>query len=91
MHLKYKIMNIKFHKNFKKSLLKQPVGVQNKFKKVFKIFENDQFHYTLNNHSLMGEFMGWRSINITGDIRVHYAESGDVIILMNIGSHSQLY
>lgn len=84
-------MNIRFHRNFKKALKKQPGSIQIKFKNKFKTFENDQFHYSLNNHALTGKFTGWRSFNITGDIRVHYQESGDEIILMNIGSHSELY
>jgi addiction module RelE/StbE family toxin len=84
-------MNIVFHKNFKKALQKQSQKVQIKFKEAFKIFEEDQFHYSLNNHALTGKFKGWRSINITGDVRVHYEEIEYGIILMDIGSHSELY
>ncbi len=84
-------MIIQFHKNFQKSIIKQPKTIQNKFKQKFKLFEDDQFHYSLNNHALTGKFKGWRSINITGDIRVHYFEKNDGIILMDIGSHSDLY
>jgi len=84
-------MFIKFHKNFKKSLLKQPRKIQIKFKESYRIFENDQFHYSLNNHALKGKFKGMRSINITGDVRVHYQELTDGIIILDIGSHSDLY
>jgi len=84
-------MGIKFHKKFKKSLAKQPKAIQNKFFGKLDIFLNDQFHYSLNNHALTGDFVGWRSINITGDIRVHYQEVIGGIVLMDIGSHSQLY
>lgn len=79
------------HKNFKKALQNLPKEVQIKFKKKMKIFVEDQFHYSLNNHALTGKFKGWRSINMTGDIRVHYEEKKDGIILMDIGSHSELY
>jgi addiction module RelE/StbE family toxin len=84
-------MNIRFHKNFKRAFKKQSTQIKSKFKEKFKIFENDQFHYSLNNHALSGKFKGLRSINITGDIRVHYEELFDGIILMDIGSHSELY
>lgn len=84
-------MNIQFHKNFKKALQKQSRQIQLKFKEKFQTFENDQFHYSLNNHALSGKFKGLRSINITGDIRVHYEEIEDGIILLDIGSHSELY
>lgn len=84
-------MVIKFHKKFKKALEKQPKSIQRKFKEKLKIFQNDQFHYSLNNHALTGVFRGTRSFNITGDIRVHYEELSEGIVLMNIGSHSELY
>jgi len=84
-------MNIKFHKNFKKALKKQPIKIQLKFKDKFKLFENDQFHYSLNNHALSGKFIGWRSFDITGDLRVHYEEYSETIVFMDIGSHSALY
>jgi addiction module RelE/StbE family toxin len=84
-------MNIKFHKNFKKVLKKQPNSIQNKFFECLDIFVEDQFSYQLNNHALSGKFKGWRSINITGDLRVHYREDGRTIILLDIGTHAQLY
>ncbi|MCB9805834.1 type II toxin-antitoxin system mRNA interferase toxin, RelE/StbE family [Candidatus Nomurabacteria bacterium] len=79
------------HKNFKKALQNQPKKVQSKFKEKMKIFVEDQFHYSLNNHALTGKHKGLRSINITGDIRVHYEEMKDGIVLIDIGSHSELY
>jgi len=84
-------MNIKFHRNFKKSLKTQPENIKKKFFECLDIFVEDQFSYLLNNHALTGEFKGWRSINITGDVRVHYREDQDTIILLDIGSHAQLY
>lgn len=84
-------MQIRFHKKFIKSFEKQPKVIQNKFKLKFSLFQNDQFHYSLNNHALTGEFMGTRSFNVTSDIRVHYEEVKDGIVLIDIGSHSQLY
>lgn len=84
-------MNIQFHKNFKKALKKQSRQIQFKFKEKFQIFEDDQFHYFLNNHALSGKFKSLISINITGDIKVYYEELQDGIILLDIGSHSELY
>lgn len=84
-------MIIRFHRRFNKALKKQPQKVQIKFKEVFKIFEQDQFHYTLHNHTLSGKLLGVRSFEVTGDIRVHYEEVEDFIVLVDIGTHSQLY
>ncbi len=56
-----------------------------------RIFVADQFHYSLNNHALSGEFKGIRSFDVTGDVRVHYEEIDDGIVLLKIGTHAQLY
>ena len=84
-------MNIKFHRNFKKALQKQPNSIKDKFFECLNIFVEDQFSYQLNNHALSGKFKGWRSINVTGDLRVHYREDGSTIIFLDIGTHAQLY
>ena len=84
-------MPIIYHKSFKKAYQRQTPTIQEKFKEKLEIFAEDQFDYSLNNHALTGEFRGLRSINITGDIRVHYEETANAIILVNIGSHAQLY
>jgi addiction module RelE/StbE family toxin len=84
-------MIIKFHKKFLKALEKQSKNIQKKFKVRLKLFQNNQFHHLLNNHALSGKFIGVRSFNITGDIRVHYEETKEGIILLDIGSHSDLY
>ena len=84
-------MHIAYHRNFKKALRRQPRKVQQKFLETLTLFVEDQFHYSLNNHALSGKFQGTRSFDVTGDIRVHYEEGDDGIVLMNIGTHSQLY
>lgn len=84
-------MNITFHKSFKKAFKKQPKNIQDKFFECLDIFVEDQFSYQLNNYALGGDFKGWRSINISGDVRVHYREVEQGIVLMDIGTHAQLY
>ena len=84
-------MHIAYHKKFKKAFVRQPKSIQEKFFERLEIFAQDQFHYLLNNHALAGEFLGWRSFNVTGDIRVHYEEIPGGVVLMSIGSHSELY
>lgn len=84
-------MKIVFHKKFKKAFSCQPKGVQKKFAIVMKKFTEDEFHHSLNNHSLRGEYKIFRSIDVTGDVRAHYKKENGTVILVNIGTHSQLY
>ena len=84
-------MEIIYRKKFKKAFKKQSKKVQDKFFERVEVLQNDQFHHSLNNHALSGEFKGVRSFDVTGDIRVHYIAIDDVAILLTIGSHSELY
>jgi len=84
-------MQIKFHRKFQKAFSKQPKSVQEKFKEKILEFSKDEFNYQLNNHALAGQYNTMRSINITGDVRVHYTKDATQVILMNIGTHAQLY
>ncbi len=84
-------MQIIYRKKFQKAFKKLSEGIQKKFFERLEIFRSDAFHYSLNNHALGGEFLGVRSFNVTGDVRVHYSEVDSVIVLLMIGTHSDLY
>ena len=71
---------------------KQPAGVKDKFEERVRLFHEDMFEPILNNHSLEGEWLGCRSINITGDIRAIFEEiEDDHFEFIAIGTHSELY
>ncbi|MFA5831805.1 MAG: type II toxin-antitoxin system mRNA interferase toxin, RelE/StbE family [Candidatus Paceibacterota bacterium] len=85
-------MNILFHRHFGKSYKKFPKKVQEQFKERLKAFTDDPFDPILGNHALHGEYAGFRSINVTGDIRAIYKvlnESSIEFALLD--SHSNLY
>jgi addiction module RelE/StbE family toxin len=86
-----KIQNIILEKNFKKQFIKLDIKIQSQFKNRIEMFLENQFHSTLNNHSLHGEWDGCYSINITGDIRATYEIIGSTAFFIAIGSHNQLY
>ena len=64
---------------------------QEKFEKRLKIFLLNASAPELRVHALSGEWRGYWSINITGDIRAVYQKDGNVVIFIAIGSHSELY
>jgi addiction module RelE/StbE family toxin len=45
----------------------------------------------INDHPLTGKFKGLRAFSIGGDIRVVYQETDDRYLLLDIGSHNQVY
>lgn len=84
-------MIIRLHKNFKKQFNKLTESQKKKFRERRDIFLRDEFHPILNNHALKGKYQGYRSINVSGDIRAIYRKSSEDILFVSIGSHSKLY
>lgn len=84
-------MTIDFHREFTKEFKKLPSKIKKKFQDRLTLFEKDEFSPALNNHSLRGFYQGYRSINVTGDIRAIYRKNARGVIFVEIGSHSSLY
>ncbi len=84
-------MKIKLHKDFEKQYRKLREGEKKKFKERRDLFLQDSFNSILNNHSLHGKYLGYRSINITGDLRVIFKIDSDIATFVTIDSHSNLY
>ena len=85
-------MKVVFHKNFDKKYSKLQVSEKEQFKERKDIFLKEEFNPILHNHSLKGKYKGYRSINISGDLRAVYKHlNQDTIIFVSIDTHSNLY
>lgn len=85
-------MNIITHRNFQRQFQKLSQLDKEKFTKRRDLFLQNPFDPILKNHALHGKYSGFRSINITGDIRViHYPLNENTVVFFKIGSHSELY
>ena len=79
-----------------KTFDKQYSKLNDKTKTIYKnrivMFKNNPFDFRLRNHALKGKYLGYRSIDVTGDVRALYTVKGDIVIIFGfIGTHSQLY
>lgn len=84
-------MIIVFQKKFEKDFKKLPLKLKERFNERLTIFVKDQFDPILNNHSLTGKYLGYRSINVTGDLRAIFKKNNYTAFFTNIDSHSNLY
>ena len=85
-------MIIQTTKNFDKQYSKLNLKVKGQFKNRIEVFSADPFDVILRNHALKGKYLGYRSIDINGDVRALYTVKGDIVIIFGfIGTHSQLY
>lgn len=85
-------MKVFFSTKFLKLLQKYSPEEQEKFYEVIMIFVADPHHPLLRNHQLYGKYVGYRSIDITGNLRAVYKECPDHIARFSaFGTHHQLY
>jgi len=85
-------MKVYFGKSFDKKYLKLPSNIRQKAIERIALFSVHPFDPILNNHALSGEYKGYRSINITGDLRALYEPiSKERAFFISIDSHSNLY
>ena len=84
-------MVVKYTKDFIKDSKRLTPGQKEKLKTRLKLFGQDQFEPLLNNHSLKGKYLGYRSINVTGNLRAIFREEKDRVTFVTLNSHSNLY
>ena len=81
-----------FHSSFKKKYKKLRIGEQARCDTRLLLFEQNSFHSLLDTHPLHGEYAGFWSIKIGGDLRAVYEYLGaDVVRFVDLGTHSNLY
>ncbi|MGH7196116.1 MAG: type II toxin-antitoxin system RelE/ParE family toxin [Candidatus Saccharimonadales bacterium] len=62
-----------------------------RFDERLKLFASGQRGTPLNDHGLKGKKLGLRAFSIAGDARVVYYETKSEIILLDVGTHNQVY
>jgi len=84
-------MRMVFHAHFKKRYQKlRPL--QKHIDEKLLLFGKNPFDPILNNHSLQGKFLGYRSINITGDYRAIFRLlDDDTALFVEVDTHGNLY
>ena len=88
-------MEILYTKRFQKNYKKLDTYIQSKVKTSIEIFRDDPWDQKLRNHPLQGDYIGYRSIDVTWDFRIVFEElalgSYALVELIDVGTHSQLY
>lgn len=56
------------------------------------LFIDDPFNQSLRNHPLKDQWIGYRSITVDDDLRIHYKElKNNRILMVAVGTHEELY
>lgn len=74
---------------------KQDVRIRKSFKIAVSLFSKDPDYLGLNNHPLSKEREGFKSIDVTSDLRAVYQEISEAdetfAYFVDLGTHEQLY
>ena len=85
-------MTIQYLPALKKQYRKLPRKFQQQFDDRLRLFLADPTDPRLRVHPLKGDYAGYWSMNVSGDLRALYLMRGEeFIIFALIGSHSQLF
>lgn len=84
-------MTTVYHRDFKKSYKKLTARIRKKLDDRLRLFSRDEFNPILNNHALTGKYQGFRSINISGDLRAIFRKEKDSVLFAVLDKHSNLY
>lgn len=85
-------MNVQTHRKYDKLWVKLTKKQQERALGALKLFLDNPLAPTLRLHQLKGEWYPLFSISAGGDLRIHFLQKDEkTIVLMAIGSHSQLY
>jgi len=87
-------VEINYTKKFRKSYrqrIKKNKNLIRKFNDRLQIFLQDSDNPLLKDHKLAGAKKHLRAFSITGDIRVIYFLKGNIVNLVDIGTHNQVY
>ena len=76
-------------------LKKQDVRTLKSFKQAIELFSEDPNNLELDNHELSREWKGFRSIDVTADLRAVYQEDSEgnkpMAYFVAFGTHKELY
>ena len=84
-------MNISYSKDFVKAARHLNEAQSKRLKERMRLYLKEPNNTQLRNHKLSGQWSGYNSINITGDLRVVVRKTNDEIYFIALGTHAQLY
>jgi addiction module RelE/StbE family toxin len=87
-------MNIYFSQEFIKNyrkVTKKNISLKEEIKITISIFKVNPRHPSLRLHRLKGKMIDDWSISVKSDLRIVFTYVSDGILLVNIGSHKEVY
>lgn len=85
-------MNIDYARSFDLQYKKMQQFRKLLIRDAIELFIDDPFNKSLRNHPLKDQWVGYRSITVDDDLRIHYKElKNNSILVVAVGTHEELY
>jgi addiction module RelE/StbE family toxin len=85
-------MKFHFHREFEKGYKRLKENEQKRVRDRLNLFRENPFHPLLKSHPLQGEYAGYYSVSIAGDLRAIFKRVGaDECWFVKLGTHRELY
>ena len=79
-----------FQRRLKQRYAHQPKIIE-RLRRHLELFSQGVRKQPIDDHPLTGKLKGLRAFSVGGDVRVVYQETEDRYLLLDVGSHSQVY
>jgi addiction module RelE/StbE family toxin len=89
--MKYKLAPTSIYKRAYKSFIKKHPGLEPKIREKLEFLQNNPQDPLLKTHHLTGRLKGLKSFILFYEYRIVFRQEGDIIYLLNIGSHDEVY
>ncbi len=80
-------MIVRYAASFKKQYRKLPTKFQQQFDERLELFLVDPTMPHLRVHPLKGKYLGYWSLNVSGDLRALYRKVGDELVLKSVSPY----
>ncbi len=84
-------MRIHIQQSFEKRYEKLPKILQKKTLDALRRFLANPHEKRLKDYLLQGRLRNKRAFSVTGDVRVIYEKEKDAVLLLDVGTHAQVY
>jgi len=89
--MKWKIEPDKVFLRRANKLLKRNPSLRQPYLKLYETMENNPFAPRLHTHSLTGDLKGRYACSLTYELRIVFRLYDDIVHLLDIGSHDEVY
>lgn len=89
--MKYRLAPTSIYKRAYKLFIKKHPELESKIREKLELLQNNPQDHLLKTHHLTGRLKGLQSFSFSYEYRIVFKQEGNIIYLLNIGTHDEVY